>query len=292
MPANDKIKDADVREISLMPSTIETIDEAMFRYLDEKLNIHSTTNKGWNKVPSIWVSAERAYQIKHNKDLRDSRGVLKLPLMTLSRNSIAKDPNFKGTAWAHIPVKDDAKGGAITVARLINQEKTANFKNAHAYRHHRQYNFPSDKKMTVYETITMPVPTYVTVMYTIGIKAEYQQQINEILTPFVTKTGQINNFFITSEGHRFEGFIQNDFSQADNTANMGDSERSYESSISVKILGYLLGDGPNAERPKVTIRENAVTLVQTRERVSLGDDVEHFSPTDADMLSKHGFYRE
>tara|TARA_R110002126_G_scaffold212674_2_gene359252 strand:- start:272 stop:631 length:360 start_codon:yes stop_codon:yes gene_type:complete len=116
------------------------------------------------------------------------------------------------------------------------------------------------------------MPTYIAVTYSIGIRAEYQQQINEILTPFVTKTGQINNFFITSEGHRFEGFIQSDFSQMNNSSNMGGSERSYETTISVRILGYLLGEGSNSDRPKIAVRENAVTLVQARERTSLGED--------------------
>jgi hypothetical protein len=35
------------------------------------LNVFCTTNKGFKKIPFIWVGAERAYQIKHNKDLRD-----------------------------------------------------------------------------------------------------------------------------------------------------------------------------------------------------------------------------
>ena len=272
MPHDEKVKDAALKEISLMPSTIETIDEAMFVYLNETLNIHSTTNKGWKKVPAIWASAERAYQVKNDKDLRDSKGTLKLPLLTLSRDSISKDSNFKGVAWSHIPPINDPKGGFITVARTINQQKTANFKNAYSFKRYRQNNFPSEKDLTVYNTMTMPMPTYIAVTYSIGIRAEYQQQINEILTPFVTKTGQINNFFITSEGHRFEGFIQSDFSQMNNSSNMGGSERSYETTISVRILGYLLGEGSNSDRPKIAVRENAVTLVQARERTSLGED--------------------
>ena len=238
MPHDEKVKDAALKEISLMPSTIETIDEAMFVYLSETLNIHSTTNKGWKKVPTIWASAERAYQV----------------------------------AWSHIPPINDPKGGFITVARTINQQKTANFKNAYSFKRYRQNNFPSEKDLTVYNTMTMPMPTYIAVTYSIGIRAEYQQQINEILTPFVTKTGQINNFFITSEGHGFEGFIQSDFSQMNNSSNMGGSERSYETTISVRILGYLLGEGSNSDRPKIAVRENAVTLVQARERTSLGED--------------------
>ena len=159
---------ARTKEISIMPSTIETIDRALFKYIDEELNIFSTTNKGFNKVPLIWVSAERAFQIKNNKDLRDPNGVLRLPLMTIERTSIVKDPASKGVAWAHLPPKNDAKGGAITVARTINQEKTSNFLNADAARKtgeigrpsvgHGQQNFktpvsPSDK--IVYNTVTI-----------------------------------------------------------------------------------------------------------------------------------------
>ena len=266
------IEDAELREVSMMPSTLETIDRALFKWLDEELDIFSTTNKGWNKVPVIWAGSERAHQLKRDKDVRDSSGVLKLPMITVSRESVVKDPNSKGVAWAHIPSKSDAKGGAITTARRIGQMKTANFKNAFSHREFKDYNFPTNKKLTVYETVTMPTPTYINLMYDIKIRAQYQQQINEILTPFIVKTGQIDNFFMEYDNHKFEGFIQGNFGQGNNIASMSDNERTYQTSISAKILGYLIGEGSNEERPKITIRENAVTLVQVRERASLGED--------------------
>ena len=86
-----------------MPATLETIDQAFYNWLNESLDISATTNKGWNKVPLIWVSAERSYQVKHNKDLRDSFGVLKLPLISIERTSIVKDPARKGIYQANLP---------------------------------------------------------------------------------------------------------------------------------------------------------------------------------------------
>ena len=136
------------------------------------------------------------------------------------------------------------------------------------------------------------MPTYINAMYSVVLKAEYQQQINEILTPFVTKTGQINNFFITSEGHQFEGFIQGDFGLNNNVTNFSSQERLYETTVSLKILAYLIGEDKNAERPKITVRENAVQLVQVRERATLGDNPENLEVTNTDLLSKKGFYRE
>jgi len=285
-----EIKGADgkLKELIFMPSTIETIDQAFFNWVDETINPSSTTNKGFKKVPVIWISAERAYQIKKDKDLRDNNGVLKLPLMIVNRTEVAKDPTFKGVAWAHIPNMNDGlrgvRGGALTVARRINQDKTSNFINADSRRKfgtlssatsgHGQDNFPfTNPGKVVYETMTMPIPVYVSVKYELTVRTNYQQQLNEITTPFMTATGQINNFFINHEGHRFEGFIQDNFIQSMDVT--GEEESSYETKLEFRILGYLLGGGINDERPKIAIRENAVEIKMPRERVIVGDIPQH-----------------
>ena len=297
-----EVKDADgnLKEIIFMPSTIETIDTAFYNWVNETINPSAITNKGFKKVPVIWISAERAFQIKADKDLRDKNGVVKLPLMIINRTDVSKDSSFKGVAWSHIPNFNDGlrgpRGGAISVARRINQEKTANFVNADSKRKfgtlgsatsgHGQENFPfSNPGKVVYETATMPIPVYVSVNYELTIRTNYQQQLNQITTQFMTTTGQINNFFISHEGHRFEGFIQNNFIQSMDVT--GEQESSYETKIDFRILGYLLGGGINDERPKIAFRENAVQIRMPRERVIVGDKPER--------LTKRGiksFYKE
>ena len=210
--------------------------------------------------------------------------------MIVNRPEVAKDPSFKGVAWAHIPNLNDGlrgpRGGALTVARRINQEKTSNFVNADSKRKfgtlssatsgHGQENFPfTNPGKVVYETMTMPIPVYVSVRYELTVRTNYQQQLNEITTPFMTATGQINNFFITHEGHRFEGFIQDNFIQSMDVT--GEEESSYETKLEFRILGYLLGGGINDERPKIAIRENAVQIRMPRERVIVGDIPQHNS---------------
>ena len=276
----------ELQEVTIMPSTVETIDKAFFKYVDEELGLFATTNKGRERVHVFWVSAEREFQIKRDKGLRDDKGVLRLPALTIERKGMKKDPTMKGVVWAHIPVQDDVKGGALKVAKRIKQDKTANFMSADSYRKSGtmsaanvgvgQLNFPfKNPGKVVYETISMPIPTYVVVEYDVVVRTEYQQQINDLITPFITKTWQINNFFITHEGHRFDGFIQGDFNQDSNIAQLDDKERSYETVIKIKILGYLIGEGSNRERPKITIRENAVEVKIPRERVILGDIPQH-----------------
>ena len=267
---DEKYEDVPLKEIEFMPSTIETIDFALYDWLNEELDIFCTTNEGWKRVPLIWSMPERAFQIKDNKDLR-KKDVFVLPAISIERTTLKKDPNMKGVAWSHIPRINDAKGGAITVARRIQQEKTANFQNADARRIYKDKTYPYKDGKTVYETITMPLPTYVVANYKLTVNTEYQQQMNEIVTPFLAYTGQINNFFIKRDGHKFEGFVQGDFGLENNVSNLSEEERNFKTVIDLEILGYIMGSDKNDNQPKVTIRESAADFRITGERVILGD---------------------
>ncbi|HAW80017.1 MAG TPA: hypothetical protein DCX27_10105 [Balneola sp.] len=270
----NKIEKPALKEVQFMPSTIETVDVALFNWLNEELNIFCTTNEGWKKVPLIWSMAERSYQIKDKKELRN-KDVFTLPAISIERTSVNKDPSMKGVAWSNIPRQNDAKGGAITVARRLQQEKTANFQNADAKRIFNQQTYPYKSEKAVYETITMPLPTYMVMNYKLTVNTEYQQQMNEIITPFLAYTGQINNFFMNNDGHRFEGFVDGDFGLENNIANLSDEERKFVTSINLKVLGYLMGSDKNDEQPKMTIRESAAEIRIVRERVIFGDKKEY-----------------
>ena len=274
---------APLKELDFQPSTIETIDRALFDYIDEELDIFCSTNKGFKKVPFIWPGAERAFQIKHDRELRDVNGFLIYPIMSLERTGISKDLSKRGAFYAAVENRSDVKGGLMTVAREIKQDKTANFANADAKKQIvlnvgvSQNNFPKKNKKVVYETITVPVPVYIEVSYTLTVMAEYQQQINEMITPFMTKTGGINYAVIEKDNHRFEMFIDSDYALNNNAASLLEDARGYETQISFRIIGYIVGADKNEERPKIVRRENAVEIKIPREHVILGDIPEHVS---------------
>ena len=54
-------------EIPFQPSTIETVDYAITDWL-KKINVHTTTSKGWKPIPVLWVAAERSFSVKNNKN--------------------------------------------------------------------------------------------------------------------------------------------------------------------------------------------------------------------------------
>tara|TARA_R100000908_G_C3752098_1_gene146608 strand:- start:1608 stop:2438 length:831 start_codon:yes stop_codon:yes gene_type:complete len=253
------------------PSSLETIDSAIYYYLDEVLNLSCTTNDGFKKVPIVWHGSERPYQIKNNKELRDSVGKLKLPIISVQRSSVSRDDNFKGGFQATIGEVNDYRGGTVAVTKVIKQDKTRNFANADRLRKSKSRGDETgrtDNSKIVYETITVPVPTYVTCMYDIKVKTEYQQQMNEILPGFVFDTK--NSFLAEYDGHRYEAFIEDNYN-INNVTDLGSEERVFESTINIKVLGYLLAEGPNRDRPKITRRENQVEVRITRERVIVGD---------------------
>lgn len=262
------------REIPFFPSTLESIDTAMYDWLDRVLDLRCSSNEGFIKPPILWTSAERAFITKGNRNTRDGDGLMNFPVISLERVSVSKDPTRKGSIWGNVPPVNDEQGGSFTISRKINQDKSTNFGGADNKAIKGQINFPRKNSKVVYQTISIPMPVYVEVTYNIHIRTLYMQQMNELTQPFITRTGGINCFVLNHEEHHYEAFIDKDYADGGNMKSTGSEERKFENMISVRVLGYLIGGGVNQEQPKFVIRENAVDVKFARERIVMGDDNE------------------
>lgn len=252
-----------LKEVGMLSSTIEDIDYAIVSWLKDDLNLSAQTNEGFINVPILWQAPERAFQVKNAKDLRDEAGALKLPLISIERTTITKDPAKKGSFQANLySVEKNGRPGRIVIARRIVPDKTRNFAVSSGTRTNsgatRQKYYPRKNHKVVVQTVSIPIPVYVDVEYKITIKTEYQQQINQLTTPFITRTGQINAFTMKRNGHVYEGFVQQGYSQSNNAATMGEDSRLYSTDITINVLGYLIGDGENPDTPIARIDENVV----------------------------------
>ncbi len=261
-----------MKTLVYVPSTIETVDYALYNWL-EGLNIKTRTNSGVRVVPLVWLSSERVFQVKNDKDLRevDSNSII-LPIITIERTSMSKTPAgeraFPGNVF---PVNDHRKG-AVTIYKKIVQDKTANFANADSKRVYGQNNFPFDNKKVVNKAISIPYPVFMNMNYTIKIRTDYLQQMNEATTPFYRYTSGINQFIVKRDGHRYEAFLDDDFPIESNASGLGEEEKKFEATISIKVLGYLSSDDTNQESPEVVVRENAVQVRMQRERSALDNE--------------------
>ena len=268
-----------LKEIGMLGSSIEDIDQAIVEYIKSDLAVSTRSNDGKSKVPVLWQTPERAFQIKNDSTLRDQTGTLKLPLISIERTTITKDPAKKGSYQAHIfSDKKNGRAGRMTIAKRIVPDKTRNFAVASGTRNNvgvtSQPWYPRVNRKVVVQTVTIPIPVYVSVDYKILLKSEYQQQMNDMTAPFITRTGQINSFVMERNGHRYEAFIQQSFSQANNVANMGEDVRSFSTEITINVLGYLIGEGESDDRPIVEVSESAVEFRYPTESVHPIDGID------------------
>ena len=261
-----------LREIGMLASSIETIDQALVAWVKEDLRLSAHTNEGFTNVPVLWQTPERSFQIKHEKSLRDDGGALKLPLISVERTGITKDPERKGGFQAQVYSQDEpGRTGRWVIAKRIVEDKTRNFAVASGTRTNSpaalQRNYPRVNKKIVIKTLSIPIPVYVNVEYKITLRTEYQQQMNDLLAPFMTRTGQINAFIMKRNGHLYEAFIDQGFTHNNNVANLGEEMRMFVSEVNIRVLGYLVGEGENDDRPIVRVEENVVEITYPQEGI-------------------------
>ena len=271
-------KEFTLKEVGIGTSTIEDIDKRVLSYLKDDLKLSTFTVDGLVQIPVIWVAAERSFQIKNDQTLRDETGTLKLPLISLERTGITKDPTKKGGFQAHYYSDEkDGRIGRIVIAKRIVQQKTrdnavAQSKNIYTGGT-QQENFPRVNKQVIVESLSIPFPVYINLDYKITIKADYQTQMNDLITPFITRTGQINSLVLRNNGHIYEVFIDQSFSPTNNGASLGEDERTFSTEIKLRVLGYLIGEPNNEERPVIKREQNVVKLYYPSESVvSKGND--------------------
>jgi hypothetical protein len=183
----------------------------------------------------------------------------------VERTNIIKDPQRKGSFQAQLySDKYAQRSGRIVLARRIVPDKTRNFAVAAGTRTNtgadRQRYFPRTNKKVVVQFLSAPIPVYINAEYKISLRSEYQSQMNSLMSPFLARTGQINAVVLKRNGHLYEAFIDQTFAHNNTVAAMGEEMRMFTTDITIRVLGYLMGEGDNDDRPILTLEENAVEV--------------------------------
>lgn len=248
-------------------SDLEDVDTAMYEYIQEQFNLHyKQDGLNFKKVPVIYLTNERSFQMKSDLTIRDSDEKLILPLISINRTAVVKDPNRKGGFQAHLYDDDhDGSIGRRVVYRRVKHVKTSDIANSKS-----QSRILSTEataadafngrvtKQIIYETFTAPIPVYVNIDYKINVMTEYIQEMNMIVQPFMARTGQINSFVMRRNGHLYEAFIEQNFAQENNVSNLAEEERRFKTEISIKVIAPLVGEGENDKENLIQKTENLV----------------------------------
>ena len=199
-----------------------------------------------------------------------------MPIISVERTNIKKDPSKNIIPYASVDPIGDLRGGFLNVSRVIQQDKTRNFLNADSFRRKSDENYPlkrfTKNNKVVYEYVSIPIPIYVEVSYNVVMRTEYQEQMNDLLTPYIRVTNGHQRIIIEHNNNKYEAFINGDYSFGNNISNYTNAERKYETTLTMRVVGYLIGDTKNQKQPKIVRRENAIQIRFANERVIVQDD--------------------
>lgn len=253
-------------KLEFQPSTIETVDGAMLDWVERNVPIVRTKD-GSRVPPVLWATAERSYQVKNNVEIRDENGMMIYPVITIQRTSMEKSltrrvglPNTFGTSPGP---------SMFQVAKVINQEKSKNFANQDSMASG-SFDPLLCNNRVVYDVYSVPAPVWVNVSYKITFRAEFQQQMNDMILPYIIYPKGINEVIIGRDGHTYPAFVQESISYSDNLTDFTEDERVIQTSYDIKVLAYFVGDKNNPEAFP-SRRETIVSVELPKEVAIVGE---------------------
>ena len=99
----------------------------------------------------------------------------------------------------------------------------------------------------IFEIITIPYPTFMTVSYEIVFWTQYVQNMNKMIEVMMSKfTGQETGFHMkTDKGYEYVAYVKSPLNAADNFNDFSKDERIIRYNFTLEVPGYLVA--PNAD---------------------------------------------
>ncbi len=178
----------------------------------------------------------------------------------------AKNGSLQGSAFRNASISL-----VLPIHAELNPEKTADRANADAKRYAGTLNVrkrPTSRP--IYNVYSIPVPTFVEVKYEISLISNFQQQMNEMLNPFIKYSSNINGFKLLYNGHGYECTFDESISNASNLADISDTERVVEYNFNITVRGYIHHGDVNDKAPTVIRQETRPEIVFKTELIYTG----------------------
>lgn len=255
------------QEIEFDPITIETVDRAVRDWFDRTVDAAvETPTQERRKVPVMFSSGER-FAVRR-RGIRDSAGVLVLPLISVRRTGLDPDPGMQalGTQTANLTI---ARRIAPKTNLLRDNVQRISSAGVPIY---------APSPGAVYEVATVPFPDRNIFNYELVIQASFTLQMNAILQKIfreldIRKTfvAPIDNPGRHSQngtdfeerapfpGGYFVGFFDSAMNDGSNFEEFTDQERIVRYSTSFRVPANLTLD-VEGERPAVTVTKTAYSI--------------------------------
>lgn len=257
--------------------SIETVDTAVHGWLDATVDAHVVGPTGERKkVPVIFSSGERFATGRTERGIRDSHGVLVLPLISIRRISVDPDPSMQALG---------VETPGLTFARRIDATKTNLLRNLEQSRSLSNRVDPQP----VYEVWTVPFPDRSVLVYELQVQAQFTTQMNSILEKIFDSLEFQKSFLATFEprkqkasGEKFSerqppsggyvvGFMDDPYSDDGNLDDFTDQERIIRWTSTIRVPASLQLD-TEGRRPAAQVERTSFGLRFGKESVHFVDD--------------------
>ena len=197
--------------------TIHDCDNAILSYLQDIVQPTLIENSQTIDVPILYASGEKWTQIQSRGFMRDEKGKLMTPLISIRRSSVTERDTLKSLA-----VNQNPDG-----MELVHSNK---FTKANAYD---KFNVLQGTKPTR-ELFISPIPEYVDISYELMLWTQYTEQMNSLVEQLVPLSG-----FAWGTTWKFVSFLQD---VSFETLNSTGEDRLVRATIPLVTKGILLAE--------------------------------------------------
>tara|TARA_R110002153_G_scaffold177616_2_gene330811 strand:- start:3121 stop:4005 length:885 start_codon:yes stop_codon:yes gene_type:complete len=230
--------------------SLKDIDEAVFYYLSEGLNLTVENNDETIKVPVIYGSGERWKTVQSDGYYRDKNGRIQTPLIMFKRTSIEKRRDLGNKLDGNKPN-----------LYVVEQNR---YSQRNAYDNFNILNGDRKPQRELYQT---PVPDYIFANYEALIWTDFMSQNNKLVEAIEYVS---DAYWGDKNKHLFQTNV--DTIQNVNELQVGD-DRLVRASFNFKLAGYLIPDTFKKDTQSQTKQFSPSEIVITSETVKNHDEL-------------------
>jgi hypothetical protein len=210
-------RDQDIIESTSI--TLEDIDEAVYYYLDQELNLSVDHNGESIKVPIVYGAGERWKTVQADGYYRDKNGKIQVPLIMFKRTSVEKRRDIGNKLDGNKP------------NLYITEQNLYSSKNVYD-----SFNLLNDIRQPQREIYQVPVPDYIYANYEAILWTDFMSQNNKLVEAIEYVS---DAYWGNKEKNLFQ--VNVDQIQNINELQVGE-DRLVKANFNFKLAGYLLPD--------------------------------------------------
>ena len=195
---------------------VQDIDEAVFYYFNNVIQPFVYQNGQRIQVPVIYASPERWKSYQKDGYYRDKGGKIMLPIIYISRNSIAKDRS--------VTAKVDSNSPHLYASLKKGYNSINGYSN---------FNVLNNRRPVI-QSQAVVVPDFVTLEYSCNIQTYYMEQLNKIVEAVEYAS---DAYWGDPERFKFRAFIDTISTATELTVGQ---ERLVKGSFDIRLRGHII----------------------------------------------------